>query len=69
MEWTREPALSELLRDPIVQALMVADRVEQHDLDVLFATVRRQLRRHRVLARLNRGMDQLLRIALMLLIR
>jgi hypothetical protein len=47
MEWTREPALSELLGDPIVQALMVADRVEQRDLDVLFATVRCQLRRQR----------------------
>jgi hypothetical protein len=47
MEWTREPALSELLGDPIVQALMAADRVEQRDLDVLFATVRCQRRRQR----------------------
>jgi hypothetical protein len=45
MEWTREPALSELLGDPIVQVLMIADRVEQRDLDLLFATVRCQLRR------------------------
>jgi hypothetical protein len=47
MEWTREPALSELLGDPIVQVLMIADRVEQRDLDLLFATVRCQLRQQR----------------------
>ena len=40
MEWTREPVLSELLGDPITQALMVADRVEQNDLDILIGTVR-----------------------------
>jgi hypothetical protein len=49
MKWTREPALSELLGDPIVQALMVADRVEQRDLNVLFAKVRRQRRRQPLL--------------------
>jgi hypothetical protein len=47
MEWTTELTLSELLGDPIAQALMVADRVEQRDLDVLLATVRCHLRRQR----------------------
>ena len=42
MEWTREPTLSELLEDPIARALMVADGVEQHDLDVLVAHLLRQ---------------------------
>ena len=42
MEWTREPTLSELLGDPIARALMVADGVERHDLDVLVAHLLRQ---------------------------
>ena len=42
VEWTREPTLSELLEDPIARALMVADGVEQHDLDVLVAHLLRQ---------------------------
>jgi len=44
MTWTAEPTVSELLRDPIVQAVMVADCVDQRELDVLLATVRRHLR-------------------------
>jgi len=47
MEWKREPTLSELLGDPIAKALMVADRIEQRDLDVLLATVRWHLRQRR----------------------
>jgi hypothetical protein len=35
-----EPALSDLLRDPIAEALMAADHVELHDLDILLATAR-----------------------------
>ena len=42
VEWTREPTLSELIEDPIAQALMVADGVEQYDLDVLVAHLLRQ---------------------------
>jgi hypothetical protein len=49
MEWKRESTLSELLGDPIAKALMVADRIEQRDLDVLLATVRWHLRQRRVL--------------------
>jgi len=45
MEWTKEPTLSELLSDPIAQALMAADRVERRDLDVLFGAVRCRLHR------------------------
>lgn len=37
-EWTSEPSLSELLSDPIAQALMVADGVKCHDLAALFAS-------------------------------
>ena len=44
MDWTKEPVLSELLGDPIVRALMVADRVEEYDLDALIARVKCQLR-------------------------
>jgi hypothetical protein len=43
--WTKEPLLSELLRDPIAKALMVADHVALRDLNVLFANVKCQLRR------------------------
>ena len=39
-EWTSEPSLSELLSDPIAQALMAADGVECHHLDALFANAR-----------------------------
>jgi hypothetical protein len=46
MEWTREPVLSDLLGDPITQALMVADRVEQNDFDILIGTVRCERRRY-----------------------
>jgi len=35
-----EPTLSDLLRDPIAEALMAADHVELHDLDILLATAR-----------------------------
>jgi hypothetical protein len=35
-----EPTLSDLLRDPIAEALMVADHVGRPDLDVLLATAR-----------------------------
>jgi hypothetical protein len=38
--WTGEPSLSELLSDPIAQALMVADGVKCRDLDALLANVR-----------------------------
>jgi hypothetical protein len=38
--WTSEPSLSELLSDPIAQALMVADGVECHHLEALFANVK-----------------------------
>jgi hypothetical protein len=40
-----EPALSDLLGDPIAKALMIADRVGHHDLDALLETARRHLRR------------------------
>ena len=39
-KWTSEPSLSELLSDPIAQALMVADGVKRRDLDALFANAR-----------------------------
>jgi|HubBroStandDraft_6_1064221.scaffolds.fasta_scaffold1051766_1 hypothetical protein len=39
-EWTSEPPLSELLGDPIVQALMVADGVECQHLEALFENAR-----------------------------
>ena len=39
-DWTSEPSLSELLSDPIAQALMVADGVKRPDLDALFANAR-----------------------------
>jgi hypothetical protein len=38
--WTSEPSLSELLSDPIAQALMAADGVKRHHLDALFANTR-----------------------------
>jgi hypothetical protein len=38
--WTSEPSLSELLSDPIAQALMLADGVKCHHLDALFAHAR-----------------------------
>src|ERR1700731_2058729 len=37
--WTSEPSLSELLSDPIAQALMLADGVKCHHLTALFAKV------------------------------
>jgi len=43
-DWTSEPSLSELLGDPIAQALMVADGVKCRDLHALFANV--QCRQH-----------------------
>jgi hypothetical protein len=42
-DWTSEPSLSELLSDPIAQALMVADGVKCRDLDALFANVQCRL--------------------------
>jgi len=35
-----EPTLSDLLRDPIAEALMAADHVELRDLNILLATAR-----------------------------
>jgi len=40
-----EPALAELLGDPMTVALMAADRVDRRDLDVLFDRTRSSLRR------------------------
>ena len=40
-----EPALSDLLGDPIARALMHADRIEHRDLDALLDAVRCHLRR------------------------
>ncbi len=40
-----EPALADLLRDPIAEALMVADHVRHRDLDALLETARRHLGR------------------------
>jgi len=45
-----EPALSELLRDPIAHALMAADHVEHGELDALLATARRHLRERTIRA-------------------
>jgi hypothetical protein len=39
---TSEPSLSELLSDPIVQSLMVADGVKRQHFDALFANARRR---------------------------
>jgi hypothetical protein len=39
-----EPALSDILRDPIAEALMVADHVGHHDLHALLEAARRHLR-------------------------
>lgn len=36
--WTGEPAISDLLGDPIARALMIADRVKPEELDLLLAT-------------------------------
>jgi hypothetical protein len=41
-----EPRLSELMGDPMTLALMAADRVDRHDLDVLFDRARDGLRPH-----------------------
>jgi len=40
-----EPALSDLLHDPIAEALMIADHVGHVDLDALLETARCHLRR------------------------
>jgi hypothetical protein len=40
----REPALNELLSDPMTLALMAADRVDRHQFDVLLTQVRARLR-------------------------
>ena len=40
-----EPALSELLHDPIAQPLMAADRVDRRQLDALLDATRRNLPR------------------------
>lgn len=32
IDWSGEPAISDILRDPIVQALMTADRVNRDEL-------------------------------------
>jgi hypothetical protein len=40
-----EPGLAEVLRDPMIVALMAADRVDRRDLDVLFDRTRSSLRR------------------------
>jgi hypothetical protein len=39
-----EPALDDLMRDPITQALMVADRVDRCELNALLTRVRQTLR-------------------------
>jgi len=41
---TAEPDLDELMRDPMTQALMAADRVDCGQLHVLLAQVRNNLR-------------------------
>ena len=41
----QEPKLTELLRDPMMLALMAADRIDRRDLDVLFDQARGKLRR------------------------
>jgi hypothetical protein len=38
-----EPALADLLRDPIAKALMVADHVDRRDLKALLETTRHQI--------------------------
>jgi hypothetical protein len=38
-----EPALAELMHDPMTQALMAADRVDRHALDALLTHVRAKL--------------------------
>ena len=43
--FTSEPALSELLHDPIAQALMAADRVDRRQLNTLLDATRRNLPR------------------------
>jgi hypothetical protein len=40
----KEPALNELLRDPMTLALMAADRVDRHQFDALLSHVRTKLR-------------------------
>ena len=41
---SREPDLDELMRDPITQALMAADRVNRCELHALLTQVRESLR-------------------------
>lgn len=36
-----EPPLADILADPIIQALMMRDRVEHRDIEQLFARARR----------------------------
>ena len=42
--WVWEPNLSEIMRDPMTQALMAADRVDRHELKTLLSQVRESLR-------------------------
>lgn len=46
--FTREPDLADMLRDPMMQALMAADHVDDRDLDALLADARHSLRIDRV---------------------
>jgi hypothetical protein len=41
---SREPALTDLLRDPMTIALMTADRVDRRQFDALLTQVRAKLR-------------------------
>lgn len=46
--WSREPALADMLDDPIVAALMTADRIGRHELEADLGRViaRLLVRRH-----------------------
>jgi hypothetical protein len=46
-----EPRLSELLGDPMMLALLAADRVDRRDLDALFDRARHGLQLHEAHAR------------------
>ena len=53
-EWTefgREPELSDLLSDPIVQALMVSDRTQASDVEHLIERIRAEVPRVALAAR------------------
>jgi hypothetical protein len=48
---SEEPRLSDLLGDPMMLALLAADRVDRRDLDALFDRARHSLRLHEPHAR------------------